>query len=66
MNGKTTKVVQDLIAQVNREYAERQLVDTAKEKINEMKEKDVSIPWLEEICTGIVKDLDKKPREFWK
>ncbi len=57
---------QDLIAQINREYAEKMLSDTAKEKLDELAENNISMPWLEKICIGILKDYKDKPREFWK
>ena len=62
---------QDLIAQINREYVEKKLVDTANEKIKEIdkwKEEndyDDSYDWARHICFGIKEDLENKPREFW-
>lgn len=62
---------QDLIAQINREYAEKKLIDTAEEKIkqiDEWKEEngyDDSYDWMRHICFGIKEDLKNKPREFW-
>jgi len=57
---------QDLIAQINREYAEKMLSDTAKEKLDQLAENNISMPWLEDICIGILKDYKDKPREFWQ
>ena len=48
---------QELIAQINREYAEKMLSDTAKEKLDELAKHNISMPWLEEICIGILKDM---------
>ncbi len=57
---------QELISQINREYAEKMLSDTAKEKLEELAKNNISMPWLEEICVGILKDYMDKPREFWQ
>ncbi len=65
------KTTDDYIGQVMREYAEKQLVDTANEKIKEIdnwkeeNEYDDSYDWMRHICYGIKEDLENKPREFW-
>ena len=62
----------DLISQINREYAEKKLVETAEEKIREIdkwkaeNEYDDSYDDMRHICYGIKEDLKNKPREFWK
>lgn len=45
-----------IIEQLMRKYAEKQLVDTAKDKLDELAKNNISMPWLEEICIGIIKD----------
>ena len=57
---------QRLIEQINREYAEKMLSDTAKEKLDQLAENNISMPWFEEICIGILKDYNDKHREFWQ
>lgn len=57
---------QRLIEQINREYAEKILSDTAKEKLDELAKNNISMPWLEKICIGVLKDYKDKPREFWQ
>ncbi len=56
---------QNLIAQINREYAEKLLVETANKKIEEI-DNDKNWDWLSHICYGIKEDYENKPREFWK
>ncbi len=62
----------DLFDQINREYAEKKLVETADEKIeaiDKWKEEnnyDESYDWMKHICYGIKEDLENKQREFWK
>ena len=61
----------NIIEQLNREYAEKQLVDTENKKIEEVdkwkkaNDFDTQWDWLKHICYGIKEDLENKPREFW-
>ena len=57
---------QRLIEQINREYAEKMLSDTAKEKLDELADNNISMPWLEKICIGILKVYKDKTRELWQ